>query len=178
MPEQRRLLAALRPCLAQPAPLSESDCVKTVTSLLSFLVIGLALAAPAALRGAQGSWETDFKRAQEEAKAKNKLLLIDFTGSDWCGFCIRFDRDILSKQQFKDYADKNLVLLEVDFPRAKEQSQELRVQNQKLAAQYEVEGFPTIVVLNRDGREVWRYPGYFAEGPQAFIAELEKLRKS
>jgi protein disulfide-isomerase len=152
--------------------------VKTHRSLSSFFVMGLALVAVVSAGASQGSWETDFKKAQDQAKAKNKLLLIDFTGSDWCGFCIRFDRDILSKQQFKDYADKNLVLLEVDFPRAKEQSQELRTQNQKLAAQYEIEGFPTIIVLNRDGREVWRYPGYFADGPQAFIAELEKLRKS
>jgi protein disulfide-isomerase len=65
----------------------------------------------------------------------------------------------------------------VDFPRAKPQSVELRKQNQELAQQYEVQGFPTIVVLNGNGQKVWQYDGYFPGGADAFIAELEKLRK-
>jgi disulfide reductase len=69
------------------------------------------------------------------------------------------------------------VLVEVDFPRAKPQSVELRKQNQELAQQYEVQGFPTIVVLNGNGQKVWQYDGYFPGGPDAFIAELEKLPK-
>jgi protein disulfide-isomerase len=69
------------------------------------------------------------------------------------------------------------VLLEVDFPRAKPQSVELRKQNQELAHQYQVQGFPTIVVLNGNGQKIWQYDGYFPDGPDAFIAELEKLRK-
>jgi thioredoxin-related protein len=127
---------------------------------------------------ADPSWQTDYKRAQEEAKSNKKLLLVDFTGSDWCGYCIRLNREILSKPQFKDYANKNLVLLEIDFPRAKPQSATLREQNVRLAQEYQIEGFPTIVILNGDGRKVWRYDGYFPDGADAFIAELEKLRKS
>lgn len=146
--------------------------------LPSFLVLGLVFSAAFSAATLQASWETDFKKAQEQAKADGKLLFINFTGSDWCGFCIRLDRDILSKQQFKQFADKNLVLLEVDFPRAKEQSHDLRMQNQKLASEYEIEGFPTIVVLNGKGETLWRFDGYFSEGPEAFIAQLEKLRKS
>jgi protein disulfide-isomerase len=65
----------------------------------------------------------------------------------------------------------------VDFPRAKPQSVELRKQNQELAQQYEIQGFPTIVVLNGSGEKVWQYGGYFPGGPDAFIAQLEKLRK-
>ncbi len=79
--------------------------------------------------------------------------------------------------QFKDYARDNLVLVELDFPRAKEQSAEVRKQNRELAQHYEVVGFPTIVVLNSDGQAVWHYDGYFTGGPEAFIAELQKLRK-
>ncbi len=71
-----------------------------------------------------GTWTTDYKRAQEEAKASHKLLLLDFTGSDWCGFCIQLDKAILQQPQFRDYASKNLVLMEVDFPRRKAQSAE------------------------------------------------------
>ena len=127
---------------------------------------------------AESGWLDDYKKAQEEAKASNKILLLNFTGSDWCGWCIKFDRDVLSRPQFKEYARNNLVLVELDFPRAKTQSAELQKQNRQLAQQYEVVGFPTIIALNSDGQKLWEYDGYFAGGPEAFIAELEKLRKS
>ncbi len=122
-------------------------------------------------------WLNDYQKAQQEATASNKFLLLDFTGSDWCGWCRKFDKEILSQPQFKDYARANLVLVEVDFPRAKPQSVELRKQNQELAQQYQVQGFPTIVVLNGNGQKIWQYDGYFPGGPDAFIAQLEKLRK-
>ena len=126
---------------------------------------------------AESTWLSDYKKAQQEAKASNKFLLLDFTGSDWCGWCKRLEQEILSQSQFENYARENLVLLEVDFPRAKPQSPELRKQNQELAQQYQIEGFPTIVVLNGDGQKLWQYDGYFPDGLAAFIAQLEKLRK-
>lgn len=125
----------------------------------------------------ESTWLNDYKKAQQEAKASNKYLLLDFTGSDWCGWCKRLEKEILSQSQFENYARENLVLLEVDFPRAKPQSPELRKQNQELAQQYQIEGFPTIVVLNGDGQKLWQYDGYFPDGLAAFIAQLEKLRK-
>jgi thioredoxin-related protein len=150
--------------------------VKTSRSVLPLVIFFSVLFALTVQ--ADPTWQTDYKKAQEEAKANHRLLLVDFTGSDWCGYCIRFNREILSKTEFKDYASKNLVLLEVDFPRAKQQSASLRQQNQQLAQEYQIEGFPTVVVLNGEGRKVWRYDGYFPDGPDAFIAQLERLRKS
>ena len=132
---------------------------------------------PALFARAESGWLDDYKKAQQEAKASNKFLLLDFTGSDWCGWCKKFDKEILSQSQFQDYARENLVLVELDFPRTKPQSPELRRQNQELANQYQVQGFPTIVVLNGDGQKLWQYDGYFPDGPAAFIAQLEKLRK-
>ena len=126
---------------------------------------------------AESTWLNDYKKAQQEAKASNKFLLLDFTGSDWCGWCKRLEQEILSQSQFENYARENLVLLEVDFPRAKPQSPELRKQNQELAQQYQIEGFPTIVVLNGDGQKLWQYDGYFPDGLAAFIAQLEKFLK-
>src|SRR6202011_321292 len=106
-----------------------------------------------------------------------KLLLVDFTGSDWCGWCIKLNKEVFSKPEFKDYANKNLVLLEVDFPRRKQQSDAVRKQNEQLASEYQIQGFPTIVVLNGEGKKVGEL--YYMEGgPSAFIAEIEKLRKS
>jgi protein disulfide-isomerase len=127
---------------------------------------------------AESVWLSDYKKAQEEAKTDHKFLLLNFTGSDWCGWCIKFDKDIFSQPPFKDYARNNLVLVELDFPRTKPQSPELRKQNRDLAQQYEVVGFPTIVVLNSDGHKLWQFDGYFPGGPEAFVAELQKLPKS
>jgi len=118
----------------------------------------------------------DYKEAQEEAKANNKLLLLNFTGSHWCGWCIKFDKEVWSQPQFKDYARDNLVLVELDFPRRKDQPAEVKKQNLQLAQQYEVLGFPTIVVLNSSGQKLWQFDGYFPGGPEAFIAQLQKLR--
>ncbi len=163
------------PALAPGNSLVEIARVKNYRSIfLLAAVIGFAITTSAQTKP---GWLTDYKKAQQEAKANNKLVLLDFTGSDWCGCCIQLDREVYSQPQFKDYASKTLVLLEVDFPRQKVQSPETRKQNQELAQQYQVEGFPTIVVLNGDGRKLWQYDGYFADGPAAFIAQLEKLRK-
>ena len=123
------------------------------------------------------SWSTDYKKAQDEARASRKLVLINFTGSDWCGYCIQLDRAILSQPQFKDYANRNLILVEIDFPRRKPQSVEIRKQNQELAERYQVEGFPTLVVLNGEGKTLWRYDGFYTGGIAAFLAELDKVRK-
>ena len=148
------------------------------TCRLIFCVLTASIFFSGQVARAESGWLNDYKKAQEEAKAGNKILLLNFTGSDWCGWCIKFDKEVLSQPQFKQYAHSNLVLVELDFPRAKAQSAELRKQNRQLAMQYEVVGFPTIIALNSDGQKLWEYDGYFAGGPEAFIAELEKLRKS
>ena len=161
------------PALARGVALPEAYCVNKLIPVLA-LALGLFFSLSAR---ADSDWVTDYKKAQGQAKTNNKLLLIDFTGSDWCGFCIQLNRDVLTKPEFKDYARRNLVLMEVDFPRRKPQSPDTRKQNEELAQQYQIEGFPTIVVLDGEGKSVWRYDGYFPGGPGAFIAQLEKLRK-
>jgi len=125
---------------------------------------------------AKPGWLSDFKKAQEEAKSNNKLLLLDFTGSDWCGWCIRLDKEVFSKPEFKEYANRNLILMEVDFPRGRTLSGSERTQNQELANRFAIQGFPTIVVLDGEGKKVGEL-GYTPGGPSAFIAELDKLRK-
>ena len=142
-----------------------------------FAVAAVALISGPLASAEEPGWLTDYKQAQQQAKANNKILLLDFTGSDWCGWCKKFDREVLLKPEFKDFARDNLVVVELDFPRGKPQTAELRKQNRELTQKYEIVGFPTIVVLSADGQELWRYPGYFTDGPAAFIAELQKLRK-
>jgi protein disulfide-isomerase len=132
--------------------------------------------APSQVSPSKPGWITSYEEGQQEAKANNKLVLLDFTGSDWCGWCILLDREVFSKPQFKEYASKNLVLVEVDFPKMKPLSEEIRRQNLSLAQRYQIQGFPTIVVLNGDGQVVGAF-GYMKGGPDAVIAELEKMRK-
>jgi thioredoxin-related protein len=153
----------------------EDDRVKTPRLFLLTIVASAFFASFASAESDSG-WLNDYKKAQEEAKANDKLLLLNFTGSDWCGWCIKIDKDIFSQPQFKDFARDNLVLVELDFPRRKAQSAELKKQNLQLAQQYEVFGFPTIVVLNSNGQKLWQFDGYFPGGPEAFIAKLQKLR--
>ena len=141
------------------------------------LLLGvLSSLAIVAANAAELKWHTSLPDAQAKAKAENKLVMMDFTGSDWCGWCIKLDKEIFSKPEFAAYAEKNLVLVELDFPRKKEQSAELKEANQALAREYGIRGYPTIIVLNSGGEQVGKL-GYMKGGPEAFIAELEKLKK-
>ena len=120
------------------------------------------------------NWGTDFQKAQADAKSTHKLLLINFSGSDWCGWCKRLDAEVFSKPQFEQYAKENLVLMMADFPRMKPLNNDVRKQNYDLAERFQVEGFPTIVILNADGKQVGQL-GYIPGGPEAFIGELKKV---
>src|SRR5438128_6685853 len=84
-------------------------------------------------------WMTDLPKAQAKAKAENKLVMMDFTGSDWCGWCIKLNKEVFSKPEFAEYAKKNLVLVEVDFPTKKKQSPELKKANEGLQEKYKVD---------------------------------------
>jgi thioredoxin-related protein len=139
---------------------------------ISILACGALLQAAAA----ELNWLTDLPKAQAQAKTEQKLVMLDFTGSDWCGWCIKLNKEVFSQPEFADYAKKNLVLVEVDFPRSKPQSAELKKANAALQDKYKVEGYPTIIVLNGEGKKVGEL-GYQPGGPKAFIAELDKLKK-
>ena len=126
---------------------------------------------------AQASWGTDLDAALAKAKKEKKHVLLDFTGSDWCNPCMKLKKEVFSTKEFADYAAKNLVLVEVDFPRNKKQSAELVKSNEALKEKYKANGFPTIIILNTDGKEVSRTVGNVLDGTKAWIAEFEKARK-
>ena len=140
--------------------------------LLSSLSV-LSLLTTAALAAA--GWDDDYEKAVAKAKTEKKMVLLDFTGSDWCGWCIKLDKEVFSKPEFKTYAKDNLVLVEVDFPQGKNQSKKLKEQNEKLKNEHAVKGYPTIIVLNADGKKVGQL-GYMEGGPKAFLAKLDELK--
>jgi thioredoxin-related protein len=125
---------------------------------------------------AELGWLTDLSKAQEAARAGKKMVMLDFTGSDWCGWCIKLNKEVFSTDEFARYAKDNLVLVEVDFPQKKEQSAAQKKANRDLEKKYKVEGYPTIIVLNAEGKKIGEL-GYQPGGPKPFIAQLEKLKK-
>lgn len=142
---------------------------KLIITLLAATVLGR-------INAADSTWLTDLPTAQAQAKSENKIVLMDFTGSDWCGWCVKFKKEVLDTQEFQDYATKNVVLVELDFPHKKPQSDDLKKANAALKTKYNIEGFPTLVVLDQNGKEIGRQVGYEEGGPKAFIAKLEKYK--
>jgi thioredoxin-related protein len=123
---------------------------------------------------AEINWMTSLPNALAKAKAEKKLVMVDFTGSDWCPWCIKLNKEVFSQPEFAEYAQKRLVLVEADFPRHKELSAELKDANQALLKKYRVEGFPTVIVLDGQGKQLGQL-GYEAGGPKPFIDRLAKL---
>lgn len=146
--------------------------MKKITQML--LLIGLVLLAVTTSTHAASHWETDFEHAQKLASESGKYMLLDFTGSDWCGWCIRLKDEVFSKKSFLAYAKEKLVLVQVDFPRKKAQSKELKEQNQALASKYGIRGYPTIIILAPKGDFI-QQTGYQAGGAEAYVEHLEEL---
>lgn len=122
-------------------------------------------------------WTEDFPTAMLAANEGKKHMILDFTGSDWCHWCVKLDEEIFEKPQFKDYAAKNLVLVKLDFPRRKQQDAKIKAQNMDLMKRYGVRGFPTLIILDPNGKHVGTM-GYVRGGPQAFLKELGDITKS
>ena len=135
-------------------------------------VISLALATAAF---AKGGWEDNYEKGLLQAKTEKKIALVDFTGSDWCSWCMKLDKEVFSQAKFKEYAKQNLVLIEIDFPRLKPLSRPRQKKHDELAKQYEITGYPSVIVLDAEGKKLGRL-GYMPGGPEAFIAAIEKLK--
>jgi protein disulfide-isomerase len=143
------------------------------TQLYLFLLI-LVLVSPTTEVLGKAAWLNDFSKAQAQAQTEGKFVLVNFTGSDWCGWCIRLRKEVFLRPEFENYAASNLVLLEIDFPKRKPLPPLVQQSNQKLAEQFQVQGYPTLIVLDSQGRKLGRI-SYGTGGPKQFIAEVERL---
>ncbi|MEW6281813.1 MAG: thioredoxin family protein [Candidatus Eremiobacterota bacterium] len=139
------------------------------------LTLALGLLLSPSLR-AEGSWLTSWDEASKQSKKTGKPILMDFTGSDWCGWCIKLKKEVFDTPEFQAWAKKNVILLEVDFPRSKQQSEEVKKQNEDLSQKYSIEGYPTIVFVNHKGDVLGTY-GYDEGGPGPWIKNAEKMIK-
>ncbi len=145
--------------------LNRKQIVLLSVGLMFFLTSTMALAA-------DNLWQTDFAAAKAKAAKEHKLLLLDFTGSDWCGWCKKLKKEVFSQKLFQKQAPKDFILVELDFPQKTKLDEKLTAQNQALAKAFAISGYPSIILIDAEGIEVAR-TGYKAGGPQAYLDHLQ-----
>jgi thioredoxin-related protein len=144
---------------------------------LSLFASATLLASSLTYAGGEG-WIHDFEAAKAKAAKENKDLLIDFTGSDWCGWCIKLNKEVFSQDPFKEGVADKYVLVELDYPRDKSILDEETIkQNEELRKVYPVKGFPTILLADAQGRP-FAQTGYQEGGPEAYLTHLAELNKT
>ena len=128
-------------------------------------------------------WETNVTKAMEVSNETKKPMLLFFTGSDWCGWCIRLQKEVLKTPEFAAWAKDNVVLVELDFPRRAPQTPEIKKQNEELQQAFGIQGFPTIILANattKEGKVNFSgigSTGYVAGGPAAWLAVADGFLK-
>lgn len=138
--------------------------VLTVMSLVAGLLMGMATT-----HAAEKGWLTNYDNALAKAKNEGKLVLVQFHGSDWCPPCIQLKKEVLDTKEFRAIADAALVLVDADFPRNIEQPEKLKKHNQELAKKFDIEGFPTVVILDRNGKVLDKMVGFPRGGKDGFL---------
>jgi len=136
------------------------------SAILSFFLLSSSL------------WETDFEKAKEEAKSEHRCILLNFSGSDWCGPCIRMHKEIFESAAFTGYSNEHLVLVNADFPRLKKHglSPDLQKKNDELADSYNKEGkFPLTLLLTADGKILKTWDGFPAVSAAEFTSQVKAV---
>jgi thioredoxin-related protein len=137
--------------------------------LLSFLMMSFT------------TWETNFEKAKATATKEHKYILLNFSGSDWCGPCIRMHKEIFDNDAFQLFATQKLVMMNADFPRQKKNqlAKDLQKQNDQLADKYNSKGsFPMTALLDANGNVLRSWEGLPKESPDEFLNELKDLTQS
>jgi protein disulfide-isomerase len=137
----------------------------------------LALMLAAIPLQASDLWSTDYEASIKKAATEDRMVLLEFTGSDWCPPCKIQAKEVFDQPGFEKFAKENLVPVKLDFPRRSGQDPETRAANQALAEKYNIEGFPTVILLDSKGTELAREVGYQGGGVEGFIAWVEKIKK-
>jgi len=120
------------------------------------------------------AWSSNLEQAIELAKKENKAVLVNFTGSDWCKWCFKLRDEVFNQSDFKKYADENLVLVMIDFPRNKKQSNETRMYNQSIAQKFGIQGFPTIIIIDGNGIPIAK-TGYQPGGAANYVNHIKSF---
>jgi thiol:disulfide interchange protein len=144
--------------------------MKAITWLASFTVGAAALTVSAFATPLEG-WSTDLAKALEKAKTENKSVLVEFTGSDWCPPCMAMRKEVFSKKEFVKTAAKKFILVELDFPNGDKAVAE---KNQPMLEKFKVDAFPTVVLLDANGKEFNRFTASQFPETGAFLKHLDE----
>ena len=137
----------------------------------------------ATIQAQEITWHTDMNKAMEVSKKSKKPLFLFFTGSDWCGWCIRLQKEVFKTPEFEKWAKDNVVLVELDFPRRKQLAPELQKQNMELQQNFQVMGYPTVWFVNASKKDSkinfdkLGSSGYLAGGPTVWLENANKIIK-
>lgn len=152
--------------------------MKNIQLLLTMLVVFTFLSCSAEQNDKvdteQLEWLVKMEDALSLAQEKSLPVLVNFTGSDWCGWCIKLQSEVFSQPEFITYARQNLILLKLDFPRNIPQTEETKIYNRLLLEQYGIQGFPTILLVNEKGNEFAR-TGYQPGGASKYVEHIKQL---
>ncbi len=118
-------------------------------------------------------WYTNIDEAIVVAKKENKTILVQFSGSDWCKWCIKLNNEVFNTEDFAAYAKDNMVLVNLDFPRTIAQTDEVKEYNRSMANKYSVRGFPTVLLMDKEGNVV-KVTGYQPGGPDAYVKHIKE----
>lgn len=152
-------------------------------TMKKFMIAFFLVAGAVAMQAQELTWHTDVKKATEISNKTKKPMLLFFTGSDWCGWCIRLQKEVMKTPEFTKWANDNVVLVELDFPRRKQLPAELVKQNMELQQTFQVMGYPTVWFVKgkkKDGKieyDKLGSTGYLAGGPGPWIENANKMIK-
>jgi thiol:disulfide interchange protein len=145
--------------------------MKAISYLAAFSLSAFAVVTSGCAETPKG-WETEVEVALEIAKKENKAVMLEFTGSDWCPPCKMMKKKVFSKEDFVSKASEKFVLVELDFPKGDEA---LAEKNRPYQEKYEVEGYPTIVLLDSEGKVFGKFIASQYADVDSFLAKLEEM---
>ena len=120
-------------------------------------------------------WLTSWNKAAAESKRTGKPIMINFTGSDWCGWCMKLKKEVFSTEEFKKWASQKVVLLEIDFPKHKEVPEQQKAHNESVAQKFRVSGFPSVFFSDSEGNQIGPRYGYQEGGPAAWTQKADEI---
>lgn len=144
--------------------------------IILIAIFALAVLTSVRAQESTNTWLTDFNMAKKEAVEKKLPILVDFSGCGWCGWCIKLDKEVFNQKEFVAFAKDRVVLFRACFSNETQPKTDVDVQNEQLLQVYAVEGFPTVLLLDADGKVIAR-TGYRKGGAGAYVDHLEKLLK-
>lgn len=148
--------------------------MKRLILTLTLLLVIFSYACTQSKTDTELNWYSNLEKAQEVAQAEDKVIFMHFTGSDWCQWCWKLRDEVFNKSAFKEYAQENLVMVKLDFPKKIEQPEETKRYNRSLAQKYQIKGFPTIQLLTAQGEPIEK-TGYREGGPEKYVEHLKGI---